>query len=281
VQSSAPVNKINSNKAGHAPLSVKKLIDESSSSTDFSQELNIRIPDVETVLPAHFTPPNIMIKQKTLSPNRYHYNQRPATSPMISPKIITIPATSSSSHSSKNNSPIKSAPATPLYYHSPSKSKTATPEKSPIKRSVSSLSPRMIHREVTMLHNLTRSPINSPAKNRRGSLTFEISAEEGTQTSIDYVKYDEMTQTPNGCMRSDEMTQTSMISDVKYVDSYIVDEPQTSSSPNESTHTAYQLQPEIKTWEELGIVDYNTINNLRSGVSKFFIYFKSLDNHID
>jgi hypothetical protein len=251
---------------------------ESSSSTDYSQELNIRIPEVETVLPAHFTPPNIMIKKNSPMHLNGHMlqHQRPATSPMFSPKIITIPATSSSSHSSRNNSPVKSAPVTPNY-HSPSKSRqnSVTPER--IRRSVSSLSPRTIHHGVTMLHNLTRSPGGSPSRNRRSSMSAEdirvrISNEGNTQTIFFTPKLDEMTQTPNGSYRMDEMTQTSIIGDIKC--SEMCGEESTPSSKDSPGMTVtYQVQqqqqPLLKSWEELGIVDYYVLKDLKSGVSAY------------
>lgn len=245
---------------------------ESSSSTDYSQELNIRIPENETILPAHFTPPNIMIKKSPM-------HLRPATSPMISPRIITIPPTSSSSqHSSKNNSPIKSAPTTPNY-HSQSRTRSSSPEiRTPIRRSVSSLSPREAHRGVTMLYNLTsRSPVQSPSKNRRNSFSSVDHArtEEGTQTSIYNPKLDEMTQTPNMSARSDEMTQTSIIGNIKMSDTYIVDDS-TPSSAKESPNIAVYQQPEYKSWEELGIVDYVVLKDLKSGVSASLKFRKLL-----
>lgn len=242
---------------------------ESSSSTDYSQELNIRIPEVETVLPAHFTPPNIMIKK---SPS--HGNllvKRPATSPMISPKIITIPPTSSSSQqSSKNNSPMKSAPTTPNYYSPSHRSRTrsTSPEiRTPIRRSVSSLSPReFVHREVTMLYNLTKSPATSPSKNHRMSFSADdhMRFEEATQTSL-LNPNDEMTQTPSFSLRNDEMTQTSIIGNLKASDAYVGDS--TPSSTKESPDFVIIKQPDFKSWEELGIVDYTVIKDLKSGVS--------------
>lgn len=247
------------------PIKTPERKSESSSSTDYSQELNIRIPEVETILPAHFTPPNIMIKKN--SPMH-----RPATSP-ISPRIVTIPPTSSSSqHSSKNNSPIKSAPTTPNY-HSQSRTRSSSPEiRTPIRRSVSSLSPREVHRGVTMLYNLTsRSPGQSPTKNRRNSFSADdhYRMEEATQTSIFNPKLDEMTQTPNMSAKSDEMTQTSIIGDMKIMtETYTVDDS-TPSSTKESPNIAVYQQPEYKSWEELGIVDYSVIRDLKSGVSNF------------
>jgi len=242
---------------------------ESSSSTDYSQELNIRIPEVETVLPAHFTPPNIMIKKNSPAHGEaYLHPRRPATSPMISPKIITIPPTSSSSHSSMNNSPIKSAPATPNLF-SPSRHRIDSANNgTPMRRSVSSLSPRMIHREVTMLHNLTRSPGASPSRNRKNSISFEFKTEEGTQTSLDHSRFDEMTQTPNGSVRTDEMTQTTIVGDIKCTDSCSVEESPCSIKESPITLNIYQQpMPEYKSWEELGIVDYYVLKDLKSGVS--------------
>jgi hypothetical protein len=242
---------------------------ESSSSTDYSQELNIRIPEVETVLPAHFTPPNIMIKKNSPAHQEaYLHPRRPATSPMISPKIITIPPTSSSSHSSMNNSPIKSAPTTPNCF-SPSKHRIESSNNvTPMRRSVSSLSPRMIHREVTMLHNLTRSPSASPSRNRKNSFSVEFRTEEATQTSLDHSKFDEMTQTPNGSCRTDEMTQTVIVGDLKCTDSCSVEESPCSVKESPITLNIYQQpMPEYKSWEELGIVDYYVLKDLKSGVS--------------
>lgn len=189
----------------------------SSSSTDYSQELRIGIP--EFVLPSHsFTPPNIMINKTT------NFSQnRPSTSPMLSPRIITIPPTSSSSHSSKNTSPNKSAPTTPM-----KKTKSMSPERTPIRRSVSSLSPRMLHHhEVTMLHNLQRSPIASPGKTRRVSM----SSTDGQEI----IKAED--QSPAG-------------------------------SPSSNSKES----PEIQSWEELGIVDYFVLKDLKSRVSFTFIF---------
>jgi hypothetical protein len=90
--------------------------------------------------------------------------------------------------------------------------------------------------------------------------------EEATQTSIYHHKLDEMTQTPNMSARSDEMTQTSIIGDLKIMtETYTVDDS-TPSSAKESPNMAI-YQPEYKSWEELGIVDYNVIRDLKSGVS--------------
>lgn len=240
---------------------------ESSSSTDYSQELTIGIPDVETVLPAHFTPPSIMIKKSPQS----NFNQiRPATSPMVSPRIVMIPPTSSSSFSSRNNSPYKSAPSTPCL-HSPSKRlRSSSPDRS-IRRSVSSLSPRMIHREVTMMHNLQRSPGASPSRSRRTSCcSMDDRQEYATQTFHD-PKLDEMTQTPNGYARIDEMTQTSIIGELKFNDKSggCGSEDTTPSSSKESPIVIQIEKPMFKSWEELGIVDYFVLKNLKSGVSRF------------
>lgn len=238
----------------------------SSSSTDYSQELTIGIPDVETVLPAHFTPPSIMIKRTAPHTNFGHI--RPATSPMISPRIVTIAPTSSSSYSSKNNSPIKSAPTTPNMSSPSRRMKSMSPERTPIRRSASSLSPRMIHRGVTMLHNLQRSPMQSPGRSRRGSVCSigdveRMNAEEGTQTFID-LKYDEMTQTPSGHPRLDEMTQTSMNIELK------CNSADTTPTSSKESPAIVQIQPELKSWEELGIVDYFVLKDLKSGVSRKF-----------
>ncbi|KAG5674444.1 hypothetical protein PVAND_004415 [Polypedilum vanderplanki] len=286
---SRPNSSSQSNVEHTIPITTKKIEPtvklESSSSTDYSQELNIRIPENETVLPAYFTPPNIMIKKN--SPMHHNGNllqhQRPATSPMVSPKIFTIPATSSSSYSSKNNSPIKSAPVTPNY-HSPSKTRqnSVTPEK--IRRSVSSLSPRSVHHGVTMLHNLTRSPGSSPLRHRRSSMSAEdirvkISNEENAQTVNFNPKLDEMTQTPNS-VRADEMTQTSIIGDLKCTEMFEESTPSSmKDSPGISVtyHVQQQQQPEFKSWEELGIVDYYTLKDLKSGVSIYFY----LNQHIE
>lgn len=254
-----------------SPLKIKSNETESSSSTDYSQELNIRIPENETVLPAHFTPPNIMIKKNSPMHSNSLFqstSRRPATSPLISPKIITIPPTSSSSHSSINNSPVKSAPTTPNY-HSPSKSRTdMSYNGTPMRRSLSSLSPRTIHREVTMLHNLTRSPGTSPARNRRNSITFDIKTEGATQTSLDNPTQDEMTQTPNGCPHSDEMTQTNIIENLKCNETSSVEESPCSVKDSPISINVYQQPvPEYKSWEELGIVDYYVLKDLKSGVS--------------
>lgn len=300
----------------HSPMTGEAKV-SSSSSTDYSQELTIGIPDVETVLPAHFTPPSIMIK-KSLPPPQAHLNQiRPATSPMFSPRIVMIPPTSSSSHSSsKNNSPIKSAPTTPCL-HSPSRRKSISmsPERTVMRRSVSSLSPRMIHRGVTMLHNLQRSPMQSPGRSRRNSTTSiddhdRITMEDATQTSMDQCHYhprlDEMTQTTNGYPRIDEMTQTSIIGEIKCNERGSARSERNNacgernSSCNERSSACnersapcndrsnnacnsadstpmsskespviMQVQPEYKSWEELGIVDYFVLKDLKSGVSNF------------
>lgn len=267
----------------HSPPSAKEAKLSSSSSTDYSQELTIGIPDIDTVLPAHFTPPSIMIKKSSLPPPQAHLNQiRPATSPMLSPRIVTIPPTSSSSHSSKNNSPVKSAPTTPNC-HSPSRRKSISmsPERAPIRRSVSSLSPRMVHRGVTMLHNLQRSPVQSPARTRRNSTNsiddHGCTMEDATQTSMEQHHYhprlDEMTQTPNGYPRIDEMTQTSIIGDLKCTErssnacNNTCNSAETTPSSCKESPMAAPIQPEYKSWEELGIVDYFVLKDLKSGVS--------------
>lgn len=270
----------------HSPMRTMKTFERvtSSSSTDYSQELTIGIPDNETVLPSHFTPPNIVIKRtNTLNVNS---NFRPATSPMLSPRIVTIPPTSSSNASSKHNSPMKSGSGTPIM-QSPSrmKNKSFSPER--IRRSASMLSPRMMHREVTMMHNLQRSPMSSPGRSRRGSMASlhddHMKFEEGTQTSIDIPNYnpklDEMTQTPNGYTRIDEMTQTSIIGNMKTsapkviakaIDRGIEKVIDSDTSPNSSKDSPLVVnhnQLEYKTWEELGIVDYYVLKDLKSGVS--------------
>lgn len=237
----------------------------SSTSTDYSQELTIGIPEIE--MPAHFTPPSIMIKRTTQQTN---FNQRPTTSPMVSPRIITIPPTSSSSHSSRNNSPIKSAPTTPNF-NSPSKRmKSMSPERLPMRRSVSSLSPRMIHREVTMMHNLQRSPMSSPGRIRRASICSmddNVRTEEATQTSNDQpccgAKFDETTH-----QRTNEMTQTSFSID-RGTEKTVGVSCSVESTPTSSKDSpAVQFQPEFKSWEELGIVDYFALKDLKSGVSE-------------
>lgn len=217
----------------HTPpltLRIDKASESSSPATDFSQELTIGIPDVETVLPAHFTPPNIMIKKTT--PQHGHYNPiRPATSPMLSPRIITVPLISSN-HSSRHTSPVKSAPTTP---NSCCSSKR-TPERTFIRRSVSSLSPRTAHHSVTMLHNLQRSPLMSP-RSRRGS----VGSTDGFGRPEDI-----HCSTPGH-----EHFETRTFNNVEM----------TPNSP------AVNLQPRFKSWEELEIVDYSYIKDLKSGVS--------------
>lgn len=83
---------------------------------------------------------------------------------------------------------------------------------------------------------------------------------------------DEMTQTPNGYPRIDEMTQTSMIIESKCSEQRAVSggcnsHESTPSSTKESP-VVLQAQPEYKSWEELGIVDYFTLKDLKSGVSR-------------
>lgn len=90
--------------------------------------------------------------------------------------------------------------------------------------------------------------------------------EEGTQTSFYNPRLDEMTQTPNMSARSDEMTQTSIIGDIKITQTYVGDDS-TPSSAKESPNVVGYHQPEFKSWEELGIVDYAVLRNLKSGVS--------------
>ncbi|CAO1334808.1 unnamed protein product, partial [Diamesa serratosioi] len=213
----------------HSPMRTMKTFERvtSSSSTDYSQELTIGIPDNETVLPSHFTPPNIVIKKtNTLNPNS---NFRPATSPMLSPRIITIPPTSSSNASSKNNSPMKSNSGTPIM-QSPSRirNRSFSPER--IRRSASMLSPRMMHREVTMMHNLQRSPMSSPGRSRRGSMA---------SLHDDHVKFEEE----------------------KVIDSGDTSPSSSKDSPTITNHN----QLEYKTWEQLGIVDYFVLKDLKSG----------------
>ncbi|CAO1350164.1 unnamed protein product [Diamesa hyperborea] len=209
----------------HSPMRTMKTFERvtSSSSTDYSQELTIGIPDNETVLPSHFTPPNIVIKKtNSLNPNS---NYRPATSPMLSPRIVTIPPTSSSNASSKHNSPMKSGSGTPIM-QSPSrmKNKTFSPER--IRRSASMLSPRMMHREVTMMHNLQRSPMSSPGRSRQPKVVAK---------AID---------------RAVEK---------------VIDSDDTSPSSSKDSPIVNHSQHEYKTWEELGIVDYYVLKDLKSG----------------
>lgn len=236
----------------------------SSSSTDYSQELRIGIPEFD-VSPHSFTPPSIMIKKTA---NFIH--NRPSTSPMLSPRITTIPPTSSSSHSSKNTSPNKSAPTTPNM-NSPSKRmKSMSPERTLIRRSVSSLSPRMIHHHgVTMLHNLQRSPISSPARTRRASVS-SLDGQEITKT-------EDATQTPEGLTTHDlqmyDITQTQKSPHGMIESSTRKNNEKSGAEIGslEST-TSSKESPEIKSWEELGIVDYYVLKDLKSGVSFTFIF---------
>lgn len=229
----------------------------SSSTTDYSQELTIGIPEVE--MPAHFTPPSIMIRRM---PTHTNFNQsRPSTSPMLSPRIVTIQPTSSSSHSSKNNSPIKSAPTTPNLHSPLKRMKSVSPERTPIRRSVSSLSPRMIHREVTMMHNLQRSPMVSPSRTRRNSA---CSADDQDRMRLegnsDHVPYDPRFDDP----RMNEMTQTSMNVDLKSCEKTAGGCCSVETTPGTPV---VNFQPEFKSWEEIGIVDYFVLKDLKSGVS--------------
>lgn len=194
---------------------------------------------------------------------------RPATSPAM-PSVHIKPPTSSS-NSSKNNSPIKSTPSTPLLrspcYLKP-RSKSMSPDRS--RRLSTPTSPRVTHREITMLHNLQRSPISSPLRSRRSSFEeCHKKYEEGTQTN-GFIKSDEMTQTPNHYSRLDEMTQTSLMGDL--VNTKLVKE----CSQKEKYNYADKCYEPVKesfpvvtytTWEELGIVDYDIIKHLKSGVS--------------
>ncbi|CRL02761.1 CLUMA_CG016008, isoform A [Clunio marinus] len=240
----------------------------SSSTTDYSQELTIGIPDVETVLPAHFTPPNIMIKKTT---EQSYINQiRPATSPMVSPRIVTIPPTSSSSYSSKNNSPIKSAPSTPNIHSPARRNRPISPERTILRRSVSSLSPRAVHREVTMLHNLQRSPMISPSRSRRASV---CSLEDGKSSRIE-----EATQTFNGNVSYNQMSSDMIQSSNNYNEinrneiNFGAKVGGGGVNSLETTPTSSKESPNIKnqqykSWEELEIVDYFVIKDLKSGVS--------------
>ena len=126
-----------------------------------------------------------------------------------------------------------------------------------------------------MMHNLQRSPISSPARARKASISsmdFEERArnEEATQTSVDQSGYnprsDEMTQTPNGYTRIDEMTQTSMFGELKCSEKASNSVETTPTSSKESP-IVQQQQQSIKSWEELGIVDYYVLKDLKSGVS--------------
>ena len=237
----------------------------SSSSTDYSQELRIGIPEFE-VPPHSFTPPSIMIKKTTTNFSQ----NRPSTSPMLSPQIITIPPTSSSSHSSKNTSPNKSAPTTPTM-NSPSKRmKSMSPERTPIRRSVSSLSPRMFnHHGVTMLHNLQRSPISSPAKARRASVSSSVdgqditTTEDATQTPTRHSFHDVQTYEDIKTPQMTERTQSGFNNNSK-----TIEKSGAVSSSLESTSS--KESPEFKSWEELGIVDFYVLKDLKSGVSFTF-----------
>jgi hypothetical protein len=211
-----------------------------SSSLDYSKELTIGIPDVETVLPGHFTPPNIMIKRPSSSSpssdgnNDCNHFQRPATSPMMtSPRHNTyVPPTSITGNIlSLTPHSNAAAPSTPGSCNSPSKRQ----ERTFMRRSVSSLSPREVHRGVTMLHNLARSPGTSPGR---------------CQSSRNYDDYD--------YFRSSSRNESHMCS--------------RDASPIMETRQQQQ-QPEVKSWEELGIVDYFVLKDLKSGVSKLSIFF--------
>lgn len=245
----------------HSPPSYEKPLHiriSPSSSVDYSQELKIGIPEVVTVLPSHFTPPSIMIKKT--APQINFAQVRPSTSPMLSPRVITVPPILSTC-SSKYNSPIKSAPTTPnSHSHSPSRRmRSVSPERNFIRRSVSSLSPRMIHREVTMMHNLQRSPIMSPGRSRRASV---CSVDEATQDQQCRCEFDH-SKTHDHHPRIDEVTQTSFAFNSSAA-GHNIDVASTSSK--ESPSIAHH-QPSIKSWEELGFVDYPTVKDLRSGVS--------------
>jgi hypothetical protein len=133
-----------------------------------------------------------------------------------------------------------------------------------------------------MLHNLQRSPISSPARARKasvGSIDDErMRMEEATQTSVDQPGYnprsDEMTQTPNGYTRIDEMTQTSMIGELKFNEK-TSNSVETTPTSSKDSPQVQQQQEMFKSWEELGIVDYYVLKDLKSGVSSRTLFTPS------
>lgn len=318
-----------------------------STSTDFSKELNIRIPDNETILPVSYTPPHIMIQPQSNF-------VRPSTSPMVfqSPKIVTIPATSSS-NSSGRNSPLKKCPCSPTSpMHQFHRSKSMSPERRVVKIPVSMMSPKTHHKTITMMHNLQRSPIHSPSRRNSNSSNINDQMDMGrfheTQLLLSHSRFDEGTQTPNGYLKIDEQSKTSEMLDLKSADKFekklkkcsqmsplkikvsptensnqmlnqlslmnqmnqmnpviqvnefsqiINDSKQSNRSklnlmtshpilnpsivpnevpvetPKESTNTP---PVEIKSWEELEIVEFYTLKDLKSGVSKFSLTLNNI-----
>lgn len=125
------------------------------------------------------------------------------------------------------------------------------------------------------MHNLQRSPATSPGRIRRMSISSLSDHGDrprsvgATQTSYEQVgsrtpRLDETTQTSYHA-RIDEITQTSQ--EAKRGDTpnqLNDDESSPDSAVIDSPVTQYK---QIKSWEELGIVDYYTLKDLRSGVS--------------
>ena len=332
----------------HSPMRAQnRTAFNSSTSTDFSKELNIRIPDNETILPVSYTPPHIMIQP--------HSNfGRPSTSPMVfqSPKIVTIPATSSS-NSSGRNTPLKKCPCSPTSpMHKFHRSKSMSPERRIVKIPVSMMSPRTHHKTITMMHNLQRSPIHSPSRRNSNSSNFNDQMDLGrfneTQMLLNHSRYDEGTQTPNGYLKIDELSQTSEMLDLKCADKFekklmkcsqvspirIKVSPTENSNqilnqlslmnqmnqmnpviqvnqfsqlnevkqPNNSKYIPMVSHPilnpsvvpevpvetpqestvtppvKIKSWEELEIVEFYTLKDLKSGVSKLNINLHNFSN---
>lgn len=163
------------------------------------------------------------------------------TKPLTRPKSgPTISKASSPAASSLTNSP-----------KSPSKSpKNAL--KSPLRHlSISSpvdniISPRTAHKEIEVLHNLQRDPSpNRALSARRASLKTE-----------------------------ELNTPSPIVTQPLWMDSQ---NKQFQQSP--TVAAVNQQPPPPRSWEELGIVDFDTIMDLRSGVSDFYkrFYFDPLN----
>lgn len=162
---------------------------------DYSKQLTIGIPENETVLPSHFhasqfTTPNIMIKKpspsSSVSDQETNYRQfhRPATSPNVSQRLSHFnPALGNVLSLSPTPMPFggKNLPQTsvsPSYGLACSANGGRQDRSMLLRRSRSTMSPRDLHREVAIMHNLSRSPGTSPGRIQTSSRYDESLCEQ-------------------------------------------------------------------------------------------------------
>lgn len=224
----------------------------------------------------------------------YTAGLRPSTS---SPAIFTIPPTSSSDasdHYEHGFSPRIFSPCR----HGLNRSKSATPQRSASRRNsahlIEKLSPQA--REVQMIHNLARSPVNSPTRMSPSPTHLEENRQPSPQVKIPVPVTLKLQRSPQKLQQSNHLEfsyqqsshqQSSNQQPSYQQSSYQQSDYQQASSNinnenrgllNEATQTSVQQtetdntdnsSPENHThsWESLGIISANAIQNLKSGVS--------------